>query len=89
MNKDQSASPRRAPLTVWGRILLVLFFFIGLGAVAGSIGVMKDVMPESTSQDAGARWLYHGHIVRFEWQSLHERLSMSETAGAGERGIVG
>jgi len=30
---------------VWGRILLVLFFFIGLGAVAGSIGVMKEVMP--------------------------------------------
>jgi len=45
MNKDQSAPPTRAPLTVWGRILLVLFFFIGLGAVAGSIGVMKEVMP--------------------------------------------
>ena len=45
MNKDQSAPPTRAPLTVWGRILLVLFFFIGFGAVAGSIGVMKDVMP--------------------------------------------
>ena len=45
MNKDQSAPPTRAPLTVWGRILLVLFFFIGLGALAGSIGVMKDVMP--------------------------------------------
>ena len=35
----------RAPLTVWGRILLFLFFFIGLGAVAGSIGVMKEIMP--------------------------------------------
>ena len=45
MNKDQSAPPTRAPLTAWGRILLVLFFFIGLGAVAGSIGVMKEVMP--------------------------------------------
>jgi hypothetical protein len=30
---------------VWGRILLVFFVFIGLGAVAGSVGVMKDVMP--------------------------------------------
>lgn len=30
---------------MWGRILLVLFFFIGLGAVAGSIGVMKEIMP--------------------------------------------
>lgn len=45
MNKDQPAPPTRAQLTVWGRILLVLFFFIGLGAVAGSIGVMKEIMP--------------------------------------------
>jgi hypothetical protein len=30
---------------VWGRVLLLLFAFIGLGAVAGSVGVMKDVMP--------------------------------------------
>lgn len=45
MNKDQPAPPTRAPLTAWGRILLVLFFFIGLGAVAGSIGVMKEIMP--------------------------------------------
>ena len=45
MNKDQPAPSTRAPLTVWGRILLVLFFFIGLGAVAGSIGVMKEIMP--------------------------------------------
>ena len=35
---------------------------------------------ETTSQDAGATWLYQGHAVRFEWQSLQERLSMSETA---------
>src|SRR5690348_1103646 len=35
----------RAPLTVRGRILLFLFFFIGLGAIAGSIGVMKDLIP--------------------------------------------
>ena len=32
-------------MTAWGRILLALFFFIGLGAVAGSIGVMKEIMP--------------------------------------------
>ena len=37
--------PTRAPLTVWGRSLLFLFFFIGLGAVAGSVGVMKGIMP--------------------------------------------
>lgn len=30
---------------MWGRVLLLLFAFIGLGAVAGSVGVMKDVMP--------------------------------------------
>jgi hypothetical protein len=32
-------------MTACGRILLVLFFFIGLGAIAGSIGVMREVMP--------------------------------------------
>jgi hypothetical protein len=32
-------------LAPWGRILLVLFLFNGLGAVAGGIGVMKDVLP--------------------------------------------
>jgi len=35
----------RAPLTLWGRILLFLFLFIGLGAAAGSVGVMKEIMP--------------------------------------------
>jgi hypothetical protein len=45
MGDSQPLPPTRAPLTVWGRILLVLFFFIGLGATVGSIGVMKDFMP--------------------------------------------
>ena len=45
MSDDQPVSQTRAPLTTWGRILLVFFVFIGLGAVAGSVGVMKDVMP--------------------------------------------
>jgi len=35
----------RAPLTVWGDILLFLLLFIGLGAVTGSVGVMKEIMP--------------------------------------------
>jgi hypothetical protein len=30
---------------VWGRLLLVLFFVNGLGAVVGGIGVMKEVLP--------------------------------------------
>jgi|SRR5690242_13083160 len=45
MNKEQRNPPTRPPLTVWGRILLFLFFFIGLGAVAGSIGEMEEIMP--------------------------------------------
>jgi hypothetical protein len=45
MGDTQPLPPTRAPVTVWGRILLVLFFFIGLGAIAGSIGVMKNFMP--------------------------------------------
>jgi hypothetical protein len=45
MGDTQPLPATRAPLTVWGRILLVLFFFIGLGAIVGSIGVMKDLMP--------------------------------------------
>src|SRR6516225_8449096 len=35
----------QAPLTVWGRIVLVLFFTNGLAGVAGGIGVMKGLMP--------------------------------------------
>lgn len=35
----------RPPLTVWGRMLLVLFVMNGVSAVAGSIGVMKDLLP--------------------------------------------
>jgi len=42
---DRQASPMRARLTVWGRILLFLFFFIGFGAVAGGVGVMKEMLP--------------------------------------------
>jgi hypothetical protein len=45
MGDTQPLPSNRAPLTVWGRVLLLLFAFIGLGAVAGSVGVMKDVMP--------------------------------------------
>jgi len=33
------------PLTVWGRILLMMLLLNGLGAVAGGIGVMKAIMP--------------------------------------------
>jgi hypothetical protein len=45
MGETQPTPSTRTPLTAWGRILLVLFFFIGLGAIAGSIGVMREVMP--------------------------------------------
>src|SRR5215472_502419 len=45
MGDTQPAPPTRAPLTVWGRVLLVFLVVIGLGAVAGSVGVMKNVMP--------------------------------------------
>ncbi len=45
MGETQPLPPAKTPLTVWGRLQLVLFFFIGLGAVVGSIGVMKEIMP--------------------------------------------
>src|SRR5215470_927318 len=45
MGDTQPLPPAKTPLTAWGRLQLMLFFFIGLGAVAGSIGVMKQVMP--------------------------------------------
>jgi len=33
------------PLTLWGRILLLLLFLNGFGGVFGGIGVMKAIMP--------------------------------------------
>ena len=45
MGETQPTPSTRTPLTAWGCILLVLFFFIGLGAIVGSIGVMRKVMP--------------------------------------------
>lgn len=45
MSNNQALPSTRARLTVWGRILLVLFFFIGFGGIAGGIGVMKEVLP--------------------------------------------
>jgi len=45
MGDTQPLPPTKAPLSVWGRLQLVLFFFIGLGAIVGSIGVMKELMP--------------------------------------------
>jgi hypothetical protein len=45
MGDTQPLPSTRAPLTVWGRILLVLFFTNGLAGVAGGIGVMKEIMP--------------------------------------------
>jgi hypothetical protein len=32
-----------------------------------------------TSQEAGATWLYHGHMVSLEWQSPHARFRMGDT----------
>jgi hypothetical protein len=45
MSSNQALPSTRARLTVWGRILLVLLFFIGFGGIAGGIGVMKEVLP--------------------------------------------
>jgi hypothetical protein len=45
MGDNQPLPRTRAPLTVWGRILLVLFFTNGLAGVAGGIAVMKELMP--------------------------------------------
>src|SRR5215831_6539942 len=45
MGDTQPLPPTKAPLSVWGRLQLLLFFFIGFGAIVGSIGVMKELMP--------------------------------------------
>src|SRR5689334_22264229 len=34
----------------------------------------------ATTHDTGATWLYHGHFVRFEWQSWHDRCKISDTS---------
>jgi len=45
MPDNMPLAPPHAPLTVWGRILLIVLFVNGLGAVIGGIGVMKSIMP--------------------------------------------
>src|SRR5215469_17672932 len=45
MGHTQPLPSAKTPLTAWGRLQVILFFFIVLGAVVGSIGVMKEVMP--------------------------------------------
>jgi hypothetical protein len=45
MGDNRPLPATSAPLTVWGRILLALFLFNGLGGVAGGIGVMKEALP--------------------------------------------
>ena len=45
MGDTQPLPTPRAPLTVWGRVLLVLFFVNGFSAVAGSSGVLKGLLP--------------------------------------------
>ena len=45
MGHTQPLPSAKTPLTAWGRLQVILFFFIGLGAMVGSIGVMKEVMP--------------------------------------------
>lgn len=45
MGDTQPLPPTKAPLTVWGRLLLVLFLLNGLGGVLGGIGVMKEILP--------------------------------------------
>jgi hypothetical protein len=45
MIHNQQLPSARAPLSIWGHILLVLFIFNGLGAVAGGIADMRDALP--------------------------------------------
>jgi hypothetical protein len=45
MGDIQPFRSTRAPLTVWGHILLVLFLLNGIGGVVGGIGVMKGTLP--------------------------------------------
>ena len=45
MGDTQPLPPTKAPLTVWGRLLLVLFLLNGLGGVLGGIGVMREILP--------------------------------------------
>jgi len=35
----------------------------------------------ATNHELGATWLYHGHTVRLEWQSLQERSRIDFAAG--------
>jgi hypothetical protein len=45
MSDNQAVAETRAPLTLSGRILLVLFLANGVSALAGGIAVMKAIMP--------------------------------------------
>src|SRR5260370_40872756 len=46
---------------------------------------LAPVTSLQTPQEIGARWLYQGHLVRFEWQSWQERSKMAATSrGTGE-----
>ena len=45
MDDNRPARPTSGPLTIGGRILLILFFLNGFGAVVGGILVMKEVLP--------------------------------------------
>jgi len=40
-----SQTHKAGSLTVWGRVLLALLLFNGIGAIAGGIAVMRDAMP--------------------------------------------
>lgn len=45
MDGNRPASSPSGPLTIWGRILLILLFLNGLGGVVGGILVMKEILP--------------------------------------------
>jgi len=45
MGDNQRLASPHASLTVWGRVLLLLFFLNGFGGVVGGIGVMKEALP--------------------------------------------
>ena len=61
MDNTQPLPTPPAPLTAWGRVLFVLFVVNGLSAVAGSIGVMRGLMPFPDVWLHGTP--FHGYFV--------------------------
>lgn len=63
MMQSRVAGPPGA-FTVWGRILVALFLLIGLAAVAGGVGVMRDKLPFPI------QWLSGSQFRGYFWPGL-------------------